>query len=90
MPRRSLGALGDLTARTSAFWVFLARRAVATLVWQGLKISIYVMQKTKTLSKRDILSKMLNISKNKFRIEKRHDLFGEKWYMYRCRKEKMK
>ena len=29
MPRRSLGALGDLTARTSAFWVFLARRAVA-------------------------------------------------------------
>ena len=37
MPRRSLGALGDLTVRTSAFWVFLARRAVATLVWQGLK-----------------------------------------------------
>ena len=29
MPRRSLGALGDLTARNSAFWVFLARRAVA-------------------------------------------------------------
>ena len=29
MPLRSLGALGDLTARTSAFWVFLARRAVA-------------------------------------------------------------
>ena len=29
MPRRSLGALGDLTACTSAFWVFLARRAVA-------------------------------------------------------------
>ena len=29
MPRRSLGALGDLTARTSAFWVFIARRAVA-------------------------------------------------------------
>ena len=29
MPRRSLDALGDPTARTSAFWVFLARRAVA-------------------------------------------------------------
>ena len=29
MPRRSLGALGDLIVRTSAFWVFLARRAVA-------------------------------------------------------------
>ena len=29
MPRRSLGALGDPNAGTSAFWVFLARRAVA-------------------------------------------------------------
>ena len=29
MPRRSLGALGDPTARTSAFWVILARRGVA-------------------------------------------------------------
>ena len=29
MPRRSLGVLGDPAARTSAFWVFLARRAVA-------------------------------------------------------------
>ena len=54
MPRRSLGALGDLTARNSAFWVFLARRAVAvrTPPWcdRGLSWDDHILELCKTIN----------------------------------------